>query len=83
MGASALYVLEGADCCETGVPSDTQHPAFLPARKEWRRNEAAGDERDTRMLKKIENKRTCICVQKKNLAPGPRLGAGGAATRYV
>lgn len=62
---------------QTGVPSNTKHPALLPARKEWRRNEPAADERDARMLKKIENKRTCICVQKKKICSGTMLRGGG------
>jgi len=67
----------------TGVPSNTKHPALLPARKEWRSNEPAADERDARMLKKIENKRTCICVQKKKNLLRDHAWGRGAAARYV
>lgn len=76
-GSERLVGVGSSRLFQPGVPSNTKHPALLPARKEWRRNEPAADERDASMLKKIENKRTCICVQKKKSAPGPCLGAGG------
>jgi len=78
-GSERLVGVGSSRLFQTGVPSNTKHPALLPARKEWRRNEPAADERDAGILKKIENKRTCICVQKKKSAPGPCLGAGGCS----
>jgi len=57
------------------VSSDIRQHA-LSSREGWRRNEHAADERDTRMLKKIENKRTCILVHKKKRLLRDHLGSG-------
>jgi hypothetical protein len=77
--AGALYVFDTASCWETCVCvcSDIrEHAVFFREGKDGEGKRPVADERDTRMLKKIENKRTCIGVHKK-CCSGTMFVAGG------